>query len=139
MDTHGYNVINSAVSGFLSGQELAQMIHYFDDFVPELYIVLDGWNDVSIPYESIKEWPVLNPFIGYNNAFLMIENRLADYVQLTRIESNLQAIMVVPIGELLDENEFSNVILEHTQQILAKCMILPILVEPNFYSFSNQN
>jgi hypothetical protein len=29
-----YNVINSAVVGFLSGQEFSQMVHYLDDFMP---------------------------------------------------------------------------------------------------------
>src|SRR5262245_60566916 len=41
-----YNVINSSVIAFLSGQELSQMVHYLDDFNPQLYIVFNGWNDV---------------------------------------------------------------------------------------------
>jgi hypothetical protein len=107
-----YNVINSSVIGFLSGQELAEMIHYLDDFNPALYIAFDGWNDVAIPYDVTKSWPVLNPLIGYNNAFLMIEDRLAEYFQMMRKDRNSSEVRMTPIGELLDEQRFSNEILK---------------------------
>jgi GDSL-like Lipase/Acylhydrolase len=107
-----YNVINSAVIGFLSGQELAQMIHYLDDFNPALYIVFDGWNDVYSPYELTKSWPVINPLIGYNNAFLMIEDRLAEYFEMMRKDKNSPEARLNSVGELLDEQKFSDEILK---------------------------
>jgi lysophospholipase L1-like esterase len=114
-----YNVINSAVIGFLSGQELAQMVHYLDDFNPALYIVFDGWNDIYGPYALTKSWPVVNPPIGYVNAFLMIENRLAEYFQTIRKEKNLPDLTLAPIGELLDERVFFKEILKkYTTNIL---------------------
>jgi GDSL-like Lipase/Acylhydrolase len=107
-----YNVLNSSVIGFLSGQELAQMIHYLDDFQPELYIVFDGWNDIAIPYELAKNWPLFNPLIGYNHAFWMIEDRLSEYFRMTRKEQSSPDISIAPIGELFDENRFFNEILK---------------------------
>jgi hypothetical protein len=44
--------------GFLSGQEVAQMVHYLDEFNPSLYIVFDGWNDIYNPYTFAKAWPM---------------------------------------------------------------------------------
>jgi GDSL-like Lipase/Acylhydrolase len=107
-----YNTINSSVIGFMSGQELSQMIHYLDDFNPNLYIVFDGWNDVAIPYDVTKIWPVMNPLIGYNPAFMMIEGRLADYFQMTRKDKNAPEVRETPIGELFDERQFSDEIVK---------------------------
>src|SRR5215831_14987802 len=115
-----YNVINGSVIGFLSGQELAQMIHYLDNFNPALYIVFDGWNDVYIPYDSTKNWPVINPPIGYANAFLMIEDRLANYFQMTRKEKKSPEVQLTPVGELLDEKKFFNKILKNYIENISK-------------------
>jgi GDSL-like Lipase/Acylhydrolase len=115
-----YNVINSAVIGFLSGQELSQMIHYLDNFNPMLYIVFDGWNDVYSPYELTRVWPVTNPLIGYNNTFLMIEERLAEYFKKTQIDKNSPEVRLTPIGEPLDEQKFSNEILKRYTENITK-------------------
>jgi GDSL-like Lipase/Acylhydrolase len=115
-----YNVINSSVIGYLSGQELSQMIHYLDDFNPALYIIFDGWNDVFIPYEVTKKWPVLNPLIGYNHAFLMIEDRLAEYFQITRKEKNSPEDSMAPVGEIFDEKKFSDGILKRYTANISK-------------------
>jgi hypothetical protein len=115
-----YNMINSAVIGFLSGQELAQMIHYLDDFSPALYIVFDGWNDIYSPYELTRSWPVINPLIGYNNAFMMIEDRLADYFEMTRKGKISPELSLTPVGESLDEQEFSNEILKRYTENISK-------------------
>jgi GDSL-like Lipase/Acylhydrolase len=106
-----YNVINSAVLGFLSGQELAQIVHYLDEFYPDLYIIFDGWNDIYGPYAITKTWPVVNSPIGYNNAFAMIEGRLFEYYQLNKKEKNIKEVTASPIGELLDERRFFKEIL----------------------------
>ncbi len=101
-----YNVINSAVVGFLSGQELSQMVHYLDDFNPSLYIVFDGWNDIYDPYSFTKSWPAVHPPIGYNNAFFMIEDRLSAYFQMTRKEKDSHVVTLYPASEPLDENMY---------------------------------
>lgn len=65
--------INAAVVGFLSGQELAEMVHYADAVRPNLYVVLDGWNDAyvqSFPGAGADEF-------GYNwHVFDELEERL---------------------------------------------------------------
>jgi GDSL-like Lipase/Acylhydrolase len=115
-----YNIINSSVIGFLSGQELSQMIHYLDDLNPALYIVFDGWNDVAIPYDLTKIWPAINPLIGYNNAFLMIEDRLAEYFQIARKEKKSPEVRVEPVGEFFDEKKFSDEILKKYTANISK-------------------
>jgi hypothetical protein len=112
-----YNVLNAAVIGFLSGQELSQMIHYLDDFSPSLYIVFDGWNDIYDPYVfakgEFKEGRLIHqPPIGYNNAFLGIESRLAEYFQTTRKDKKLPLFKLDPVGEYLNERELFQKVLE---------------------------
>ena len=107
-----YNVINSAVVGFLSGQEFSQMVHYLDDFNPSIYIVFDGWNDIFDPYAFAKNWPVRNAPIGYNNAFFLVENRLAEYFKITQKERASQIERLEPVGEPLSEEAFFQKILE---------------------------
>jgi hypothetical protein len=107
-----YNVLNSAVVGFLSGQELSQIVHYLDDFHPEIYIVFDGWNDIYDPYAFAKDWPIRNAPIGYNNAFLQVESRLADYFQISQKEKTSQIEELDPVGEPLNEEDFFQKILD---------------------------
>jgi hypothetical protein len=106
-----YNVMNAAVVGFLSGQELSQMIHYLDSFNPTLYIVFDGWNDIYDPYTFAKTWPVSYGPIGYNNAFFMIESRLAEYFQTTVKERKLQINKLEEFGEPLSESDYFDKVL----------------------------
>jgi len=40
-----FHVVNAAAVGFVSGQELAEMVHYADRLRPALYVVFDGWNE----------------------------------------------------------------------------------------------
>jgi lysophospholipase L1-like esterase len=107
-----YNVINSAVVGFLSGQELSQMIHYLDDFNPSVYIVFDGWNDIFDPYAFVKNWPVRNAPIGYNNAFFLVENRLAEYFKINQKEQVSQIEALEPVGDPLSEDALFQKVLE---------------------------
>jgi hypothetical protein len=95
-----YDLINCGVIGFLSGQELAMMIHYLDDFHPALYILFDGFNDVYDPYLNAygrQKWPVQRVQIGFNGTFFMIEDRLADYFEQTKEEK--QQIISLPAVE----------------------------------------
>jgi lysophospholipase L1-like esterase len=108
-----YNVINSAVIGFLSGQELAQMVHYMDEFNPALYIVFDGWNDIYNPYAFVKTWPVSDAPIGYSSNFYMIEDQLAHYYNIVRDEKNLSTMQLPLVNEfLLSERDFFQKILK---------------------------
>jgi lysophospholipase L1-like esterase len=107
-----YNMINAAVVGFLSSQELSQMIHYLDDLEPKLYIVFNGWNDIYDPYTFAKAWPVSHGPIGYNNAFFMIEKRLAEYFQITVQERDLQVSNLEQFGTPLSEIDYFNKILQ---------------------------
>jgi GDSL-like Lipase/Acylhydrolase len=101
-----YNVINSAVIGFLSGQELSQMVHYLDNFKPSLYIVFDGWNDIYDPYLFAKSWPVSYGPIGFHNVFFMVENRLAEYFRLTQKDKNLKLAILEKADDLMSEKEY---------------------------------
>jgi hypothetical protein len=107
-----YNIINGAVVAFLSGQELAQMIHYLDDFHPNLYIVFNGWNDVSDPYLVTQNWPATYTSFGFYHFFSDIENRLAEYYKLTSNDINSQTSPLEPIGKPLDEQDYSQLILK---------------------------
>jgi len=108
-----YNVINTAVIGFLSGQELSQMVHYLDEFNPSLYIVFDGWNDIYNPYAFAKTWPVSFAPIGYSSNFYMIEDQLAHYYSMTREGSNSPAAQLAPASEfLLNERMYFQKILQ---------------------------
>jgi hypothetical protein len=115
-----YNVINSAVIAFLSGQELSQMVHYLDDFNPQVYIVFDGWNDVAIPYELVQSWPVVNPLIGYNHAFLLIEDRMAEYYRMITKGKIHTDENIKPMGDLFDEEKFSDEILKRYVANISK-------------------
>jgi lysophospholipase L1-like esterase len=108
-----YNVMNSAVMGFLSGQELSQMVHYLDEFKPSLYIIFDGWNDIYNPYAFIKGWPISRAPIGYSGNFYMIEDQLARHYDLVKKEKNLPEAQLGPVSEpLLNERVFFKKILD---------------------------
>jgi lysophospholipase L1-like esterase len=55
------HVVNAAAVGFLSGQELAEMVHYADRLRPALYVVFDGWNEVHAQSDGVAAYG-----LGYN-------------------------------------------------------------------------
>jgi lysophospholipase L1-like esterase len=55
------HVVNAAAIGFLSGQELAEMVHYADRLRPALYVVFDGWNEVHAQSDGVAGYG-----LGYN-------------------------------------------------------------------------
>ncbi len=69
-----YEFINAGVVGYLSGQELAIMVHQADRFRPVGYILMSGWNEIFDQYHFSRR-PADR--LGYNNAFFDLENRLA--------------------------------------------------------------
>lgn len=74
-------IVNAAVVGFLSGQELALMVHHLDRFHPAGYIVLDGWNELFDQYHFGGR---PDGRLGFNNSFFDVENRLhAHHAALT--------------------------------------------------------
>jgi lysophospholipase L1-like esterase len=68
--------VNASVTGFVSGQELAQMVHHVDQFRPTAYIVFDGFNDfVEKRYGGER--------LGVNSEFFVFVERLRSYYLLT--------------------------------------------------------
>jgi lysophospholipase L1-like esterase len=100
-----YNVINSAVMGFLSGQELSQMVQYLDEFSPSLYIVFDGWNDIYNPYAFAKTWPMSFAPIGYSSNFYLIGDQLANYYNMAGDGYNSEKFQIPPALEFLPNEE----------------------------------
>jgi len=111
-----YNLLNAAMVGFLSGQELSQMVHYLSDFNPSLYILFDGWNDIFDPFAYVKDWPVSHAPIGFNNIFFTIEQRLYQYYLVKKRDGkdkDKRIATLPPLGEPLDEAEYFRKIKEH--------------------------
>jgi hypothetical protein len=85
-----YRVVNTGVTGFLSGQELGLMVHKLDDFRPKLYIVFDGWNDLFFTQTFPDLW--LHDF-GFNwPIWGDIENRLHAQHRLQALSSQASTI-----------------------------------------------
>jgi hypothetical protein len=71
----GYHFVNAAVVGFLSGQELAEMVHYADRLRPRLYVAFDGWNEM-LQYVDLQRHGAAGA-LGYNgHIFATVEERL---------------------------------------------------------------
>ena len=102
-----YQIMNAAVVGFLSGQELAQMIHVLDKFTPTVYILFDGWNDIFDPYSYAENWPINGGPIGFNNTFFMIERQLAALVA----KSEHPKVLPVADKNFNNESEYFQAIL----------------------------
>ncbi len=110
-----YNVVNSATVGFLSGQELSQMVHYLDNFNPSLYVVFNGWNDIAIPFLAIDwQWPA--NYVGFNNMFFKIGERLAQFHEQTSkeippepIKENAQPLKETELTEKISETYIHNI------------------------------
>ena len=133
-----YNVLNSAVVGFLSGQELSQMVHYLDEFHPSLYIVFDGWNDIYDPYAFAKTWPVRNAPIGFNNTFLQMENRLAEYFLVRKKDEKKEEL--VPIGTLISESDyFQKIFHRYISNIVKMHAFATSRRGQGFYSYFSRN
>ena len=71
-----FRVANASVIGYVSGQELATIVHYLDDFDPDLYVVFDGWNDLFGPFAQIRSWPAPANLVGIQGTFFEVEKRL---------------------------------------------------------------
>ena len=100
-----YDVLNAAVVGFLSGQELAGMVQRLDSFRPDLYIVFDGWNDVFDPLIFSGGLPRNFGPIGFNNTFLVIEARLRNSYLREHGEAGEIPDLPQP-GRTLDKDEY---------------------------------
>jgi hypothetical protein len=71
-----FHVLNAGVAGYLSGQELALMVHRLDEFRPVAYLLFDGWNELFDQDLVVRRAPQL---FGFNNQFFEMQNRLHDY------------------------------------------------------------
>lgn len=90
-----YTFLNAAVIGFVSGQESAQMIHHLDRLRPEVYVLVDGWNEVAEQFEQRND-------LGVNRNFLFLGYQLHHYNVLTD-ESGL-AEERYPVESLLPQS-----------------------------------
>jgi lysophospholipase L1-like esterase len=92
-------VINAAVVGYASGQELVYLVTELVDLQPDLVITLDGWNDYDL-------YPLTSKF-GGSNGFGQIEEQLKALQSvtngsfLTRV-SNLYWILFPNITKQLE-------------------------------------
>ena len=68
-------VINAAIVGHASGQELVYLLTELVDLQPDLVITLDGWNDYDLH-------PLTSKF-GGSNGFWQIEEQLKTLQLLT--------------------------------------------------------
>ncbi len=71
-----YTFVNAAVIGFVSGQELAHLVHHLDPFRPEVYVILDGWNEIAEQLGRSGD-------LGVNKNFSLFSSRLHEYAVLT--------------------------------------------------------
>jgi lysophospholipase L1-like esterase len=71
-----WTFVNAAVIGYLSGQELVEMITRLDRLHPGAYVVLDGWNDFS---DALLK----PPHLGANGEFVGLGRSLARYNRMT--------------------------------------------------------
>jgi hypothetical protein len=73
-----YDVINAAVIGFQSAQELSLVVHRLDNPHVTAYVAFDAWNDLFDPVvDSTLMRPL--PVLGFNNTFLVIQDQLWDF------------------------------------------------------------
>ncbi len=92
--THEF--INAGVVGYLSGQELAMMVHVADRFRPAGYVLMSGWNEIFDQYHFSRR-PADR--LGYNNAFFDLENRLASLAS-THLRLPMTPPQLVPLASL---------------------------------------
>jgi lysophospholipase L1-like esterase len=72
-----WQVVNAAVVGHLSGQELSELVHRGDEVLPAAVVVLDGWNDVYVPLLAATRFPTAGMPTGQNwDVFHLVSERL---------------------------------------------------------------
>jgi lysophospholipase L1-like esterase len=73
-----WSFVNAGVSGFLSGQELSLMVNHLDRWKPQLYVVLDGWNDLSaaVFLPRGEAFLMSQPILGATGEFFVMANHL---------------------------------------------------------------
>lgn len=96
-----WQVVNAAVVGYLSGQELAEVVHRGDAVAPAAVVALDGWNDLYVPLLAATRFPVAGLSFGHNwDVFHLVEERLRLYT-LAGAPETRAAGNDVPLDELL--------------------------------------
>ena len=72
-----WQVVNAAVVGHLSGQELSELLHHGDEVSPAAVVVLDGWNDLYVPLLAATRFQAAGLGVGFNwDVFHLVESRL---------------------------------------------------------------
>ena len=104
-----YNIINAGVIGYLSGQELTQMLMYLSDKSPALFVVFDGWNDVALPIMAIDKCPDHISF-GFSHSFFVMGDRLAEYYRIVNKGKPQQPHAPIPYNAHSDQEYLQKVI-----------------------------
>jgi lysophospholipase L1-like esterase len=98
-----WQVVNAAVVGYLSGQELAELVHRGDAVAPVAVVALDGWNDLYVPLLAATRFPAGGLSFGHNwDVFHLVEERLRLYTLAGAPESRTTG-GDVPFDELLKQ------------------------------------
>lgn len=88
-----WQVVNAAVVGHLSGQELSELVHRGDDVRPAAVVVLDGWNDVYVSLFAAIHFPTTGMPTGQNwDVFHLVADRL----RLLTLAGTPEAAIPVP-------------------------------------------
>ncbi len=96
-----WQVVNAAVVGYLSGQELAEFVHRGDTVAPAAVVALDGWNDLYVPLLAATRFPVAGLSFGHNwDVFHLVEERLRLYT-LAGVPESRTGGNDVPFDELV--------------------------------------
>ena len=75
-----WQFINASVVGYLSGQEVSELVHRGRDVAPDAVIALDGWNDLYVPLLAATRFPMRALGAGFNwDIFALVEGRLRAY------------------------------------------------------------
>jgi lysophospholipase L1-like esterase len=106
----GSAILNAAVIGHLSGQELVYLVTELVDLEPHLVIAIDGFNDVA---DQMMGPSRTSQTAGVNNTFFMIED-------------GLQRLYLLESGGLLDRlGAAIPLIFKHIAKIVRSALDLP--------------
>ncbi len=88
-----YRVINAAIPGYTSGNQLAQLALEILPYQPDLIVVLDGYSDLMLPTDKeASEIPKIETYLS--NAPAHFQAYLDKYIQ-----NKLQDIYLVKLGQ----------------------------------------
>jgi lysophospholipase L1-like esterase len=114
--------VNAAVVGFVSSQELAELIHRLDRYRPSLYIVFDGWNDLFDAWTRVLGRSPTEADLEVYGGFVQIENQLLACSRAASgtVSGTVEDVSPRVESPLLGESEFFNRVIENYVNNLEK-------------------